>query len=69
MASDIDNLNSFDKDLLLRWFLHYMPMGHAGKDLTGATRTELMREYPALYNRLCGREIVTVHHNASDSPA
>jgi hypothetical protein len=76
MFSDIERLTSFDKDILLAWFLHYLPMGHdrnpdgsARPDETKATRYELMREFPSLYNRLCGREIVRVIRTEDGSPA
>jgi len=57
---DIDNLTSFEKDLLLRWFLYYLPMGGDGAEPTFATRREFMVQYPAIYNKLAGREIVKV---------
>ena len=42
----VENLDSFDRDVLLRWFLHYQPMGTAGPEPTKATRCEFMRQYP-----------------------
>jgi hypothetical protein len=60
---NINNLDSFEKDLVLRWFLHYMPMGSAEPaEPTKATRFEFMRQYPAVYNKLAGSEIVRVIH-------
>lgn len=46
---NLDKLSTLDKDTLIRFFLHYMPMEQRGK---------LGREYPAIYNRLHDREIV-----------
>jgi len=66
----VENLDNFEKDLLLRWFLHYMPMGSGtDADPTKATRTAFMREYPAIYNKLAGREIARVMHVSSNTPA
>jgi hypothetical protein len=67
---DLESLNSFERDTLLRWFLHYMPMGSdSPAKLTATTRYELMRQYPAIYNKLAGREIVRVLHVPSNTPA
>lgn len=41
----VENLGSFEKEELLRWFLHWMPMDR---------RSELMRRYPEHYNKLMG---------------
>ncbi len=57
---NVDNLNSFEKDQLLRWLLHYLPMGSEGPDVTKATRREFMVQFPAMYNKLVGREVVKV---------
>ena len=65
----VENLDSFDRDVLLRWFLHYLPIGTVGPELTKATRCEFMRQYPALYNKLAGSEVVRVQHLSSDTPA
>ncbi len=64
----IENLTSFDKDLLLRWFLYYMPQGQEGPEVTKATRSAFMQEYPGVYNRLYG-ETVQVIHNSTGTPA
>ncbi len=69
VSKDIDNLDSEEKDILLRWFLFYMPMGSNGPEATKATRTEFMRQFPAIYNKLAGKEIVRVIHLSSDTPA
>jgi hypothetical protein len=69
MSKDIDNLDSFQKDILLSWFLHYMPMGSSGAELTKATRTEFMRQFPAIYNQLAGKEVARVMHVDSGTPA
>jgi hypothetical protein len=67
---NIENLGSFEKDALLRWFLYYMPMGGPLTDGTAyATRYALMREYPEMYNKLAGRPIVRVMHLSSNTPA
>jgi hypothetical protein len=75
MFADVERLPSFDKDILLAWFLHHLPMGHdrnpdgsAQSDATKATRYELMREFPSLYNRRCGREIVRVIRTENGGP-
>jgi len=64
---NVANLDSSEKDLLLRWFLHHMPMGDfaQGQEPTAATRHELMRNYPVIYNKLAGRECARVIHAAS----
>lgn len=50
----VDNLNTFEKDEMLRWFLHWLPMER---------RREMMRRYPQSYNKLLGRgEFLTVQH-------
>jgi len=48
---ELRKLNGFEKDILLEWFLHFMPMEQRGK---------LMRELPQTYNKVCGRDIVEV---------
>ena len=50
----VEQLSQFDKDLLLRWFLYYLPQGCDGPDVKKATRAEFRREFPAVYNRLYG---------------
>ena len=57
---DASKLTEYEKDLVLKWFLYYMPMGSTGREETGATRFEFMRQYPAIYNKLAGRDIVKV---------
>jgi len=59
---NVEKLNSFEKDLLLNWFLYYLPMGSPDKqsEATKATRHEFMQQFPAIYNKLVGREIVRV---------
>jgi len=69
VAFDFGKMDSYDRELLLSWFLHHMPMGTAGPEPTKATRYEFMREFPAMYNRYAGREIVRVQHLSSDTPA
>ncbi len=66
---NIENLDTTERDIVLRWFLHYMPMGSSGAELTKATRTEFMRQFPAIYNKLAGTEIVRVMHLSSNTPA
>jgi hypothetical protein len=67
---NIENLNRFERDLLLHWFLYYMPMGSTETvEPTHATRFELMRQFPAIYNKLADTEIVRVLHVSSNSPA
>jgi hypothetical protein len=51
----LKNLSSFDKDLLISWFNNRMRQ---------SDRRDLMLEFPALYNRLCDREIVEVYKTA-----
>jgi hypothetical protein len=71
MSKDIDQLDSFEKDLILQWFLHHLPMGGAAgqPEPTKATRFEFMRQFPAIYNKLAGKEIVRVMHLSGDTPA
>ena len=71
----IENLSTTERDILLRWFLHYMPVGKSDgaaglpdADATKATRFEFMRQFPAIYNRLAGAEIVRVVHVSSGTP-
>ncbi len=65
----VENLSSFDKDMLLRWFIYFMPMGSDGENgQTKATRFEFMRQFPAVYNQLFGKT-VEVQHLASGTPA
>ncbi len=68
---DVSRLSSFEKDLLLRWFLYYMPMGSSAEEAepTKATRYEFMRQYPAVYNKLAGSEVARVMHVSSGTPA
>ncbi len=56
---NLDHAKTFNKDLVLQWFLHHMPMDQ---------RQKLMNALPEAYNDLCGREIVTVVHT-EDLPA
>ena len=69
---NVENLTTFEKDTLLRWFLYYMPMGTDdridGSDTTKATRMLFMREYPEMYNRLAGRPVVCVIHRPTNTP-
>jgi hypothetical protein len=66
---NVENLNSFEKNVLLNWFLHYLPMGSPDgqPEATKATRFEFFRQFPAIYNKLVGREIVRVTH-LSENP-
>lgn len=59
MAIDkgIDQLGSFEKDLLLRWFFHKMPMDQ---------RTELMSEFPLIYNKAVGHAVMEVINRAHE---
>lgn len=67
---NIKSLNSFECDLILRWFLYYMPMGSTETvKPTHTTRWELMRQFPAIYNKLADTEIVRVMHVSSNTPA
>lgn len=67
---NIERLTSFERDLILRWFLYYLPMGSTGStEPTHATRFELMRQFPAIYNKLADTEIVRVLHLSSSTPA
>lgn len=58
--ADIDNLTQFEKDTLLNHLLYKMKM-----DMRG----EIMEQYPMIYNKLCGREIVKVVRTEDGSPA
>lgn len=55
MADGIDQLTTFEKDLLLRWFFY-----HLGLD----QRDELMHQFPLIYNKAVGREVMTVTNQA-----
>ena len=70
MSSNIERLGNYEKDLLLSWFLYHMPMGGPNKqpEPTKATRYEFMRQFPAVYNKLAGLEVVRVMHRSSDTP-
>jgi len=63
----LDHLTEFEKDLLLQHFLHHLPQRSA--DPAGKNnRATIGREYPGIYNRLYGREIVAArfpHEQAS----
>jgi len=61
MSMNVENLNSFEKDELLRWFLYWLPMDK---------RAELMRRYPQSYNKMVPPEegqpeLLTVVQRAS----
>lgn len=43
----IENLDSLEKDELLRWFFHWLPMDR---------RAEMMRRYPQHYNKMVPKE-------------
>jgi hypothetical protein len=43
MSMKIENLSDLDKDELLRWFMHWLPMDR---------RAEMMRRYPQHYNKM-----------------
>lgn len=43
----IENLDSLEKEELLRWFFHWLPLDR---------RAELMRRYPQHYNKLVDDE-------------
>jgi hypothetical protein len=47
MSMKIENLDSLEKDELLRWFLHWLPMDR---------RAEMMRRYPQHYNKMVSPE-------------
>ena len=68
----IENLSTTERDIILRWFLYYMPMGSMGDnpaEPTKATRYEFMRQFPAIYNKLAGSEVVRVIHVSTGAPA
>jgi hypothetical protein len=46
----VEKLDSLEKEELLRWFLHWLPMDR---------RHEMMRRYPQHYNKLVGDEADT----------
>lgn len=50
----MEQLSTFDKEILLRFFEYNMPM---------ETRHKIMKEFPQIYNRWMGREIVSVIKN------
>jgi len=50
---NLDGARTFDKDTLLRHLLHHLTMEQ---------RRDLMREYPAAYCRITGREVVAAHY-------
>lgn len=52
-----DQLTTFEKDLLLRWFFHKMPMDQ---------RHELMRGFPLIYNKAVGHEVMAVTNQAHE---
>ena len=54
---NVEALNGFEKEELLRWFMHWLPMER---------RRELMQRYPQHYNKLVGREIVVVSKQLED---
>lgn len=66
----IDRLSDQDRSILLAWFLHHLPMGERGPDsvpgTTNATRYELMRQFPAIYNKLADQEVVRVVTKAGE---
>jgi len=41
----VENLDSFEREELLRWFFHWLPMDR---------RHEMMQRYPQHYNKLLG---------------
>jgi hypothetical protein len=43
----------WELNVLISWFMYRIP---------SADRRQLMRDLPSIYNRLVGREIVTVEH-------
>lgn len=51
MTDGIKNLTDYQKDQLLHFFFHYMPMEQ---------RERLMAELPRCYNAACGSDIVHV---------
>ena len=52
-----ENLTSFEQQTLLRWFFYQLPMEQ---------RYQLMREFPAIYNKACGGEHVIVRRTLDD---
>lgn len=58
LADGIDQLGTFEKDLLLRWFFHKLPMDQRG---------ELMREFPLIYNKAVGRQVMIVINQAHEN--
>jgi hypothetical protein len=55
--SDVDNISDREARILLAHFLHYLPQSDV-EGARGISRNTIGREYPGIYNRLCGREIV-----------
>jgi hypothetical protein len=51
---DVEALNGFEKDELLRWFLHWLPQDK---------RRALMQRFPQHYNKMLGRELLQVHRS------
>lgn len=47
----LTEMSRFDLELLIRWFVYRMDQD---------TRGQFMKEFPGVYNRLFGREIVKV---------
>lgn len=45
-------LTDWEREVLIEWFMYTLPM-----DL----RHRLMHEHPVLYNKLVGRDVMTVH--------
>lgn len=47
----MEDLDSLEQELLLRWWKHHMTMDQ---------RHKLMRDMPLMYNKFMGREIMKV---------
>jgi hypothetical protein len=54
---DVERLGNFEKDELLRWFMHWLPQ---------EKRRELMQRYPQHYNKLVGRDLLVVNKQLED---
>ena len=58
---DFSALQNREKELLLTWFMYYIPQGDSRgtPETTGATRGELRKQYPDIYDRMYkqGKEV------------
>ena len=49
--ANVENLSTLEKEELLRWFMHWLPMEKRG---------ELMARYPQHYNKMLGKKLLMV---------